>query len=423
MSFKFIHAADLHLDSPLLGLSKYPGAPDELARGATRRALEKLVDLAIAEQVAFVLIAGDVYDGDWKDYNTGVFFSAQMSRLNEALIDVYLIRGNHDASSQISRELKLPKNVHELSHKHPETIVIPHLNLAIHGQGFATQAVTHDIASSYPSAKTDLFNIGILHTSASGYAGHENYAPCSVTTLISKGYDYWALGHVHQFKILCESPYIVFSGNTQGRNIRETGVKGCVLVTADHGQVSSVQHIRLDTMQWLLADLDVTDTQDIDQVVARVVRYLRHEVFSFDALTLIAVRVILSGACFAHAAMVSDEDRLLAELRSALSEEFGGRVWLERLKIRTRPNIDIDAVADRDDPIGRLVRSVRDAASDSLLLEELLSQFSDLKDRLPSVLTYSDSGLDLTSVDAITSRLPDVERDLASYLLTDESVL
>src|SRR5918996_1910432 len=109
--FKFIHAADIHLDSPLRGLEQYDGAPVEQIRGATRQALANLVELALAERVAFVLLAGDLYDGEWKDYNTGLFFAAQMTRLREAGIRAFLIAGNHDAASQLTRYLRLPDNV------------------------------------------------------------------------------------------------------------------------------------------------------------------------------------------------------------------------------------------------------------------------------------------------------------------------
>ena len=118
---RFIHAADPHLDSPLQGLEAHEGAPVALLRGATRRAFEKLVQLAIDEQVAFLAIAGDVYDGDWKDYNTGLFFRGQMVRLNEKQIPVYLIAGNHDAASVISKKLSLPENVHVFSTRTAES--------------------------------------------------------------------------------------------------------------------------------------------------------------------------------------------------------------------------------------------------------------------------------------------------------------
>jgi len=193
---KFLHAADIHLDSPLRGLERYEGAPVGEIRGATRRAFERLVDLAIEEEVAFVLLAGDLYDGDWKDYNTGLFFVSQMNRLREADIRAFVIAGNHDAASQITRVLRPPDNVKVFSTKRPETAVLEDLGVALHGQGFASVAVTEDLSAGYPAAVPHLFNIGLLHTSLDGREGHAAYAPCSVDGLRSRGYQFWALGHV-----------------------------------------------------------------------------------------------------------------------------------------------------------------------------------------------------------------------------------
>src|SRR5262249_43365927 len=151
--------------------------PAHAMRSATRRALENLVNLCIAESADFLLLAGDLYDGNWKDYNTGLFFAAQMSRLKSAGIDVVLIPGNHDAKSQITKHLRLPDNVRELSVRSPETIELEPLGVRIHGQGFATRAVTTDLAADYPEATNDFFNIGLLHTSMDGREGHEPYAP------------------------------------------------------------------------------------------------------------------------------------------------------------------------------------------------------------------------------------------------------
>ena len=129
---KFVHAADIHLDSPLRGLERYPDAPVEEARNATRQAFENLVELAIGEDVAFVLLAGDLYDGDWRDYNTGLFFVGQMNRLRRAGIQVHLVSGNHDAASQITKHLRLPDNVVHYDHRRPETYVRGDLGVAIH---------------------------------------------------------------------------------------------------------------------------------------------------------------------------------------------------------------------------------------------------------------------------------------------------
>ena len=169
---RFIHAADLHLDSPLSGLRERAGEQAEKLIGATRRAFEKLVDFAVDERVDFVVIAGDVFDGDWPDHGTGLFFVKTLARLNAAGIPVAMIRGNHDAASVISRRLSWPGNVREFSSRVPETWTLPDLNVAIHGQSFADRAIPQNLAAGYPDPVPGLFNIGILHTSATGRPGH-----------------------------------------------------------------------------------------------------------------------------------------------------------------------------------------------------------------------------------------------------------
>ena len=196
--FRFLHAADPHLDSPLHGLQFHEGAPVELLRGATRRAFENLVQLAIDEQVDFVVIAGDVYDGDWKDYSTGLYFRGQMVRLGDEGIPVYLIAGNHDAASVITRKLGLPENVHVFSTRSAESMDVASLPVVIHGRGFPNRAVPENLVEEYPAAIPGKFNLGMLHTSLTGKPGHDTYAPCSEMDLRGKGYDYWALGHIHQ---------------------------------------------------------------------------------------------------------------------------------------------------------------------------------------------------------------------------------
>jgi len=183
MKFKFIAAADIHIDSPLQGLSRYEGAPLDVLRGAAREAFTNLVSLAIEEKVAFVLLSGDLYDGEWKDYHTGLFLSQQLSRLREAEIKVCIIYGNHDAESRITKSLRLPDNVRVLSTKSPVTVSLEEVGVAIHGQGFAKRDVTENLAEQYPEAIKGLFNIGMLHTALSGAEGHEPYAPCNLGTL------------------------------------------------------------------------------------------------------------------------------------------------------------------------------------------------------------------------------------------------
>src|SRR5262249_4406166 len=170
--FKFLHPAAIHLDSPLLGLDRYEGAPAAECRGATRRALENLVRLAVEERVAFVLIVGDLYDGDWPDYNTGLFFSAQMARLRDAGIGAYLVRGNHDAANRMTRDLRPLDNVTFLSDRAPETVTLDGVGVALHGQSYPRSAVEENLARAYPGRVPGLFNIGLLHTGVEGREGH-----------------------------------------------------------------------------------------------------------------------------------------------------------------------------------------------------------------------------------------------------------
>src|SRR5260370_15349826 len=185
-AMKFIHAADLHIDSPLKGLAAYDGAPVERVRGATRRALHNLVDLCFAESASFLILAGDVFDGDWKDFNTGLFFVKELARLREVGTRVFIVRGNHDAMSEVSRQLTLPDHVHEFSDDAAETIVLDELGVALHGLSFAKREVRDSLVPRYPAPVAGALNVGVMHTSAGGSSIHATYAPCSVEELARK---------------------------------------------------------------------------------------------------------------------------------------------------------------------------------------------------------------------------------------------
>ncbi|HEX3595292.1 MAG TPA: DNA repair exonuclease, partial [Polyangiaceae bacterium] len=326
---KLVHAADLHLDSPLLGLERYPGAPVDEVRGATRRAFEGLVDLCLTENARVLLIAGDVYDGDWKDYSTGLFFVAQLNRLREIGTRVVVVRGNHDAASQITRHLRLPEHVLELDHARPVTHVFDDLGVAVHGQSFRDRSTKADLASGYPEPIRGAVNVGVLHTSVTGRPGHDDYAPCTLETLVGKGYDYFALGHVHRREVLSRAPWVVFPGNLQGRHMKETGPKGATLVDVDAGRVESVEHRTLDVVRWAVCDVDAADADGPDDVLDRARAALGREVAAADGRTL-AARVVVRGATRAHAPLLSQAERWEAELRAAATE-FPDQLFLERV--------------------------------------------------------------------------------------------
>ena len=269
-SFRFLHAADIHLDSPLKGLAGQEGNAVERVRTATREAFDQLVGLAIDERVDFLIIAGDLYDGNWRDYKTGLFFVGGIGRLNKASITVYLLHGNHDAESQITKRLELPDNVHVFGTRKPETFDIGDLDVALHGQSFRQSDVTDNLVLDYPTPVSGAFNIGVLHTGLGGMGGHTNYAPCSLDDLVNKGYDYWALGHVHQAAVLHEKPHVVFSGNLQGRHIRETGAKGTSLVTVEENEIVDLSSVPCDVVRWVVLPVSLNAAASVGDVTERV---------------------------------------------------------------------------------------------------------------------------------------------------------
>jgi DNA repair exonuclease SbcCD nuclease subunit len=330
---QFIHAADIHLDSPLIGLCRYEGLPVEQIRLATRDAFDNLIRLAIDRAVDLVLIAGDLYDGDWRDAGTGMFFASRMSRLREHGIRVFLVRGNHDAASQITRSLHLPENVHVFEGKTASTIRLDELNVAVHGRSYVSQHVHSNLAAGYPAAAPGFFNIGLLHTSVGGFADHEPYAPCSLDDLRGKEYDYWALGHVHTTATLSEDPYIVFPGNIQGRSIRETGPKGCYLVTVDDSRrVSACEFMPLDTFRWRGLAIDLTGVADSREFDDRVAAALR--TVSQPTERMLLLRVALTGVTPMHRYLVDQFD-WKDDLRARAMDLGQERVWIEKIVLQT----------------------------------------------------------------------------------------
>ncbi len=357
--FSFIHAADLHLDSPMRGLSRHEGAPVEEIRGATRRAVENLVELAIHKRVNFVLISGDLYDGDQRDYGTALFFNQQMLRLKKEGIRVYAITGNHDAEAVITKSLSPPENVHFFSTKKSASERHPGLPVTLHGQGFATTKVPENLAENYPEAVPEHFNIGLLHTSLAGNAQHDTYAPCSPKELQQKGYHYWALGHIHQPEVIRQSPWIAYSGNTQGRSVKELGERGCYLVTVNDAlEVTDHRFHPLDVVRWAHLEIDLTDLAEeaLPGEVSSALASALNEVGE----RLLAVRITLTGATELHGALHSQYARWQAECVSLAAEIDPGQIWVEQLKLRTSPVLRPEVLAERDELTSMVLDSLSD---------------------------------------------------------------
>jgi exonuclease SbcD len=413
--FTFLHAADIHLDSPLKGLQRYEGAPIDEIRGATRQALSNLVRLAIDQGVNFVLIAGDLYDGDWRDHRTGLFFVSEMSRLRDAGIPVFLISGNHDAANRMTRSLRLPENVFRFSTKKPETRSLDDLGVSIHGQGFDTPSCSENLAQAYPRPIPAHFNIGVLHTSAAGSLAHATYAECGYDDLRGKQYDYWALGHIHQRGSVWGDQRIHFSGNIQGRHIRETGAKGCLLVTVDDRHEADIRFEPLDVLRWEQCLVDASHADDPYAVVENTTRTLAGLVAASGGRP-IAARIEVTGGCRAHERLVSEHDRWTNEIRAAVHDLGRGNVWIEKVKLQTSPAHDVDALVD-DGPLGELIQYIAESGRDQATLARLSEELAELARRLPAEFKGLDGFLRLDDPQSLLPLLDQVQPLLVGRLL------
>jgi DNA repair protein SbcD/Mre11 len=329
-SFRFIHAADLHLGSPFQGLALKDADVAKLFVEASRKAFTNLVDRALELEVDFVIIAGDVYDGDWPDNSIGLFYNRQVARLTRAGIPVYFLRGNHDAESVITKTITLPENVFEFSTRKPETYRIDGLKVALHGQGFANRSANDNLAIAYPSAEAGVFNIGVLHTSLTGREPHAPYAPCSLDDLKSKGYDYWALGHVHEYEVVAEDPPVIFPGNIQGRSIREQGARGAVLVTVEDGVV---RHERLivDEARFAAAAVEVMPDDTMPALLLKIEQAVAPVAAAMEGRPA-ALRLRLFG----HSHLKHDIAAAGPDFRDevqAACHRAGADLWLEKLEL------------------------------------------------------------------------------------------
>ncbi|MBC8115518.1 MAG: DNA repair exonuclease [Candidatus Saccharimonas sp.] len=422
---RFIHAADIHLDSPLRGLEAYPGAPAERLRIATRQAFDRVVDLCLEERVDFLIVAGDLFDTEVKDFHSALAAAEQLRRLYKASIPVYLILGNHDSLEEATRHVPWPANVTLFDHKRPQTVRHPTLPVALHGMSYPKRDVTENLVPGYPASVAGCFNIGLLHTNAGGNSQHAAYAPCSVEELVAKRYDYWALGHVHDFAVLHERPHVVYSGNTQGRHARETGPKGCLLVTVDErangGEVREVEFRETDLVRWFRETIPLQPDDDEDALLDATRNHLREIVSAADG-RLAAVRLEFTGRCAVHAQLAKDASRqqLVTNLR-ALASDFGDDVWIEKIKFHTQSPLDLDALRERQDLIGQLLRDIKllKATPQSLLD---LPETKDLSAKVSAELTQDTDGEDTFNLDDPTRHvgwLCDAEALLLSHLVQE----
>ena len=332
--FRFVHTADLHLDSPLKSLAlRDPELKQQVGIG-TRETFAKIVNLCIEEKVDALLIAGDLYDSDQTSMYTARFLANQMQRLHQEGIRVFIIKGNHDAGSVITGQLIFPDSVKIFSIK-AETVTIAKgdLNIAIHGVSFPNRPVPESLVPKFPSPSEGMFNIGMLHTSLGGAQGHDTYAPSNINELQQVGYDYWALGHIHKQSCHTGETTVVMPGIPQGRNIGEDGEKTVSLVSVDETGITELQQISLSVFQFERVKIDVSDiiewrelVETIHKSIQQLMQTLSHKIY--------VLRLNLLGTTDLNWRIRRDSEILLEEARRIVDDNH--EFWIEKVEINTR---------------------------------------------------------------------------------------
>ena len=382
LAYRFVHAADIHLDSPLRSLALRNLDLAELIGNATRRAFVRIVDLCIDEQVDALLLADDLHDGDQTSMKTARFLAEQMRRVHEAGIRVFIIRGNHDALSRITKELVFPDSVKVFGGR-GESIRIDRTSsdipIAIHGLSFAHPHAPESLLPRYLAPTAGAVNIGLMHTSLAGAAGHDLYAPCNIGDLQTAGFQYWALGHIHKRAVVNSGCAIVMPGMPQGRDINEAGAKSVTLVTiGDDRSIHLAEHVTsIAQFERVNVDLSgVQDWRDLVGVVAKALDRAREETVSEH----LVARLRISGATPLAWRIRRDLDLLKTEADDRAS--LAGRCWVE--------SIEVDCVAtgmsavSPGDPVSELRRLIdADVVQSDAYQAEAARIADELRSQLP----------------------------------------
>lgn len=378
VTFRFVHTADLHLDSPLVSLALRNADLADQVGVASRTALTRIIDLCLAAQVDALLIAGDLWDGAQTSAKTPRFLKQELARLSDAGIRSFLLRGNHDAASKISRELEPPPLCHIFGTKPgTERFDVAGHSIAVHGLSFAEGAVPDSLLPRYPAPVTGAFNIGMMHTSLNGTAGHDVYAPCRVGDLDEHGYDYWALGHIHKRAEYIGRSAVVMPGIPQGRDIGEAGATSVTLgVLGDDGRLMleqrSVAALRFDRVA-----VDLTGVREWGQAVAALIGAIRATGMAGRATDHLVLRPHLTGPTPLAFRLARDLDQLRQEA-VACAEDLPG-VWIDKVENRT----SADGAAQMRLPPDLVAIITDDLPADPAMMAALTDLARDLLADLP----------------------------------------
>lgn len=429
MTFRFVHAADLHLDSPFKGIRETEPRVADILRRATFDAYTRVIDLCVDRHVDALLVAGDVFDGADRSLAAQIQFVRGLERLHAAGIRAFICHGNHDPLDGWGAHLAMPPNVHRFGARAEAVPVDPHSSSGpvVCGISYPRREIRSSLVPGFPAPEPGRVTIGLLHANVGTSTGHEAYAPCTVEELVATGYHYWALGHVHTRALLRdESPPVVYPGNTQGRHPNERGARGVYLVEADDnglgGHVTmSAEFVATDSVRWEQVDLKIDGIEDDAALFGRLQTRVDDIVTRAEDRHLV-YRVCLDGRGPLHGWLgcAGNIDDLISELNKV----YGGRqpfAFCGGIVDGTKSRLDRVALAESKDFIGDFLALTSlagdPAGGDDALVAELQQALAPLYDNTRARKYFGNS---LPTTDEVRDIVAAAE-DVALRLLVDEA--
>ena len=374
-AFNFVHTADLHLDSPFLGLREVDQHVATELREATFRSFDRIVDLCLERGADFLLVAGDIYDSRDRSLRAQLRFRDGLKRLTDAGISSFVVHGNHDPLDSWAATLEWPKRAHVFGGKRVTGVPVVRNGETIayvYGISYPTQEVRQNLAERFRRADDAPFAIGLLHCNVGENTGHEPYAPCTLESLTKCGMDYWGLGHVHNQRMIShEKPMVVYAGNPQGRHPGELGARGCYMVTVDEEGRPAAEFVPVDTIRWFWETVP-TEELGSDEALIRAVEAACQRVREQAESRPAVGRITLVGRSPIHQSLV--RPGFVAELAQRVREAEGSEtpfVWVERIDVATRPPVDVEARRSGHDFVADLLSHVERYRVNSELLQPL----------------------------------------------------
>jgi len=408
LALKFVHAADLHLDSPFAGLRETDNDIADFLQNATFAAFDNVIKLCIEREVDFLLVAGDVYDGADRSLRAQLAFRDGLRKLAKVGIHSYVVHGNHDSLDGWASSLEWPDEAYIFGGTNVESVPFERngaVRAIIHGISFSRRDIRTNLARKFKASDSKAVQIGLLHCNVGSNTGHEPYAPCEIDDLAASHMDYWALGHVHSKNVLLEeNPTVAYPGNTQGRHINEAGPRGCLYVQISDTKEVQTQFIPIDSVRWTRESVHIehldSDERLLNDLESRVER-IQSKAEGRPSVC----RLTLCGRGTLHATLQRSNyvQDLIAQLRE-FGRELDPLVWLDTIETQTRPAVDIEARRQAQDIVGDCLRLIEQYRADSACR-------SSLKDTLKKLYEDRRCGkyLEMPDDEELVSLLDDAE--------------